>query len=179
MVLTWGPLCRYVIHLLNSWNRLNWKTWAWGHETSFSFIFWIPEILSNCVQTVPCKSSAWNRFPSDPEARNVKRRPRAFWTWWKRPPPLVVWWSWWWWIYLICMGQSYWGACVRQHDLLYHRGHDTGWFREFGCLHRWERERERQTDRQTASQAGRERERVACSNYRMPKNRNFHLYSKT
>ena len=41
------------------------------------------------------------------------------------------------------------------------------------------RERERQTDRQTASQAGRERERVACSNYRMPKNRNFHLYSKT
>ena len=105
-------------------------------------------ILSNCVQTVPCKSSAWNRFPWDAKARNVKRRPRAFWTWWKRPPPLVVWWSWWWWISLICMGESYWGACVRQHDLLYHRGHDTGWFREFGCLHRW----------QPASQPGRERE---------------------
>ena len=169
MVLTWEPLCRYVIHLLNSWNRLNWKTWAWGHETSFSFIFWISEFFPIVFKTVPCKSSAWNRFPWDAKARNVKRRPRAFWTWWKRPPPLVVWWSWWWWISLICMGQSYWGACVRQHDLLYHRGHDTGWFREFGCLHRW----------QPASQPGRERERVACSNYRMPKNRNFHLYSKT
>ena len=151
----------YVVRLLNSWFRLYLNNLDMRDLILLFPIFWF------------CSSFIFKMFPTNPaivwpwdsmvEARNVKRRPRAFWRWLKRPAALGQRWQWW-----------------QLVDTLYNLS-ESVWVTLFGVRHGIQRTTNVMAPGNLEGlDVGTELVRLRRVSYTcMPQSRNLHLHSKT